>query len=419
MPGMLSRRTLLGSAAAATLARPALAAPVTLDFWDMISGPPEYIETGRRLVEEFNTEHPDIQVRYRSIPWTNWYQTFVTAIGAGKAPDLSTGAGYQAVQLYDQGAIRPIDDVIAELRASGELDTFYPGTVDRLRYDNHYVALPWAMDIRVWLYRRDIVEPAGVAPPTNWAELRDAAKRLTGGGKYGLVGSGDTGGSHYLFALMLNNGGGLFDAQRKLVFQSPRNVEALQYLADLVRDGSVNPASAGYDSDTRRRSFIQGEAAFILDGPGFADSAPPDVKAKIGVLPPLAGPHGDKGSIEWVNNIMVYDQTKQYEATKLFLKWWSAHELVMFTQGHARTLSARRTFLADPYFAADPVRSTIIANYLPIGKSTGYAAPGIFPQLNAVEGEGAMFTLVQQILQGKDVRSSMTQAEPKLQQLLG
>jgi multiple sugar transport system substrate-binding protein len=85
---------------------------VDLQFWDMIWGGPEYIDTGKALVAQFNQDHPDITVTYRSIPWTNWYQTFVTAIGSGTAPDLSTGAGYQAVQLYDQGAILPIDDLI-------------------------------------------------------------------------------------------------------------------------------------------------------------------------------------------------------------------------------------------------------------------------------------------------------------------
>jgi multiple sugar transport system substrate-binding protein len=60
----------------------------------MIWGAPEYIDAGKALVAQFNQEHPDITVTYRSIPWANWYQTFVTAIGSGTAPDLSTGAGY-------------------------------------------------------------------------------------------------------------------------------------------------------------------------------------------------------------------------------------------------------------------------------------------------------------------------------------
>ena len=57
--------------------------PVTLNFWDMIWGPPEYIDAAKGLVDQFNTEHPEIKVEYRSVPWNNWYQTFVTAIGAG------------------------------------------------------------------------------------------------------------------------------------------------------------------------------------------------------------------------------------------------------------------------------------------------------------------------------------------------
>jgi len=105
----LSRRAALARTAAA-------AAEVTLNFWGMIWGGPEYIEAAKALVEQFNASHPDIQVKYRSVPWTNWYQTFVTAIGAGAAPDISTGAGYQPAQLYDMGAISPMDAMIAELK---------------------------------------------------------------------------------------------------------------------------------------------------------------------------------------------------------------------------------------------------------------------------------------------------------------
>jgi multiple sugar transport system substrate-binding protein len=119
---------------------------VDLQFWDMIWGGPEYIDAGKALVAQFNQEHPDITVNYRSVPWTNWYQTFLTAIGSGTAPDLSTGAGYQAVQLYDQNAILPIDDLISDWKAKGKLDDFLPNTVDILKYDHHYVALPWAID---------------------------------------------------------------------------------------------------------------------------------------------------------------------------------------------------------------------------------------------------------------------------------
>ncbi|HYY27191.1 MAG TPA: sugar ABC transporter substrate-binding protein, partial [Chthoniobacterales bacterium] len=222
-------------------------AKIDVQFWDMIWGGPEYIDAGKALVAQFNQEHPDINVTYRSIPWANWYQTFVTAIGSGTAPDISTGAGYQAVQLYDQGAILPIDDVISAWKANGKLDDFFPNTIDILKYDNHYVALPWAIDIRVWYYRKDLFEKANLKPPTNWEEFKAAAKALTDpkNDQYGMVAAGDTLGEHLLLTLMFNNGGGLFTKDRKIDLVSDRNIEALKFLGDLVQSHYVYPASAG------------------------------------------------------------------------------------------------------------------------------------------------------------------------------
>src|SRR5690606_8594993 len=101
-----SRRRLLqlvlaGTALSLSMGQ-AMAQPVSIDFWDMIWGGSEYPVAAQALVDRFNAENPDIQVVYRSVPWSNWYETYVTAIASGSAPDLSTGAGFQAVQFYDQ-----------------------------------------------------------------------------------------------------------------------------------------------------------------------------------------------------------------------------------------------------------------------------------------------------------------------------
>ena len=82
-----ARSALCGSALALTalFGSTGAHAQVTLNFWDMIWGPPEYIDTAKALVAKFNKENPGIQVQYRSVPWANWYQTYVTAIGAGTA----------------------------------------------------------------------------------------------------------------------------------------------------------------------------------------------------------------------------------------------------------------------------------------------------------------------------------------------
>ncbi|NLS01718.1 sugar ABC transporter substrate-binding protein [Rhizobium sp. P38BS-XIX] len=416
------RRTALAFALMAatslmTLNGAANAAAVKLQFWDMIWGQPEYIKAAQAVVQEFNKEHPDIQVEYRSIPWSNWYQTFVTAVSSGSAPDISTGAGYQAVQLYKMGAIRPLDDMIDKMKADGDLKDFSPGTIDTLRFDNHYVSLPWGLDIRVWFYRPSLLKAAGVEVPETWDEFRAAAKKLTGNGKYGVIASGDTGGSHYLLASMLNNGGALFDADGKSTFASnPRNVEALDWLSSLVTDGSMHPASPGYSSDDRRAAFLKGEGAFVLDGPNTykgAGAATDD----IAVLPPLKGPHGDLGTIFWVNNIMMYKQTKNPEAAETFMRWWSQHQLPLWTEGHTSQIPARQSFIKDAV-AGDKTYQYVVDHYIPIGKTTATAYKGIFPQLSEIEGEGVLQTLTQQIFQGVPVTDALPQADSRIQEIM-
>ncbi|CAM2155544.1 multiple sugar transport system substrate-binding protein [Pararobbsia alpina] len=391
--------------------------PVKLQFWDMIWGPPSYIDAAKNLVTDFNKAHPDIQVEYRSVPWNNWYQTYLTAIGSGSAPDISTGAGYQAVQFYDQGAIRPLDDLVAEMKASGDDKDFLPNTLETLKYNGHYVALPWGIDIRVWYYRKDLLQAANQKVPTNWSELRAVAKAVTGKGKYGLVSSGDTGGSHYLYTAMLNNGGALFTPDRKLTLTSDRNMEAWRFYEGMVKDGSVSPASAGYTADDARAAFYRGESAFYLDSPGDIASAGA-AASQIGIVPPLAGPHGDKGTIYWVNNIMVYKQTKHPDEVKTFLKWWSHNEKALWTAGGTRQLPVRKSFASDPYFTNSAELSEVIRDYVPIGKTTATKAPGIFPALNDVEGEGAFQTMTQQLWQGKPLDQITGAAQSRLSQLV-
>ncbi|TDF93285.1 ABC transporter substrate-binding protein [Paenibacillus piri] len=390
---------------------------VELKFWDMVWGPPEYIEVAKKLVAKFNEENPGIKVSYQSTPWDNWYQTFTTAIASGTAPDVSTGAGYQAFQFYQMGAILPVDDVVDEMKKAGKLDDFYEGTVESLKYDNHYVSMPWALDIRVPFYNKETFEKAGVAVPKTWDELREAAKKLSGSGKYGMVMPSDTGGTHYLFALMLNNGGGMFTADKKVDFMNERNVEAIKFIASMVKDGSINPAGAGFKGDDAVKSFGQGNAAMIIRNPGFKDALP-EMKSKIGIIPPIKGPHGETATIRWANNMMVYKQSKHPAEAKKFLTWWLENNTPLWTEGHSNQLPARKTVAKNDYFQKDEHVKFILDHYVPIGTGTGARYPSSFPELNEIEGEGLMQTLTQELIMGKDPTESMKKAETKIKEIM-
>ena len=391
---------------------------VELKFWDMVWGPTEYIETAQKLVEQFNAEHPNIKVTYQSTPWANWYQTFTTAIAAGAGPDISTGAGYQAFQFYDMDAILPIDDVIEELRANGTLDDFYTGAIDTMLYDNHYVAMPWGIDIRVWYYRKDLFEQAGVSVPKTFEEFREAMKKLSGNGKYGLVVHAvDNGGVQFLLTTMINNGGGIFTEDKKVDFMNERNIETFRWIADMVKDGSIDPASTGYKQEDATKAFGSGTAAVHLTTPSFKDELP-ELADKLGIIPPMEGLHGDKGSLRWVNNIMIYSATKHPEEAKTFLKWWIENNKPLWTEGHTGQLPVRISVAQDPYFQEDPILKQVLDEYVPIGKPTGTHYPAAFPELNEIEGEGVLHTLSQEVLLGKDPVEAMEKAEKRFKEIM-
>jgi multiple sugar transport system substrate-binding protein len=112
-------------------------AQVELNFWDQVWGPGSYSQRAQQLVDDFNKSQDDIHVTYRSVPWANWYETYVTAIASGSAPDISTGAGFQAVQFYSMDAIYPVDDLVKEMEADGSAKDFAPGTLEAMKYDGH------------------------------------------------------------------------------------------------------------------------------------------------------------------------------------------------------------------------------------------------------------------------------------------
>ncbi|SFU17112.1 sugar ABC transporter substrate-binding protein [Mesorhizobium sp. YR577] len=393
---------------------PVAAQQVTLNFWDMNWGDKAYPAAGQALVERYNKEHPDVQVVYRSVPWSNWYETYVTAIASGSAPDISTGGGFQAVQFYDQGSILPVDDVVKEIGNS----EFEASTLDAMKYDDHYVGLPWALNVKVVLYRKDILEAAGIKPPTTFDELRQAAKATTGNGKFGLVAAGDASGAHWITHIAIANGGGLFNKDGTAGLTSERSKEGLQILADMVKDGSVNPASAGYTNNDALGAFFRGEATFVLAGATAASQAG-EAKSKIGILPPLKGPHGDIQGLYFVNNIMAYKQTQYPKETMAFMKWWSDNAMSLWTEGHVNNLPARQSIASNPYFTNDPDIKFVLDNYMTGAKTLSQIKGGTFPLLNTIDGDGFLWSLVQSIWQGQPLEAPLDSAQSHLEEVLG
>ncbi len=50
-----------------------------------------YEPTVQGLVDQFNSEHPDIHVTVQFHSWDNYYQEYLTSVTSGMAPDVTNG----------------------------------------------------------------------------------------------------------------------------------------------------------------------------------------------------------------------------------------------------------------------------------------------------------------------------------------
>jgi multiple sugar transport system substrate-binding protein len=392
---------------------------VTINFWDMNWGNNSYFDVAKQLVTQFNNTHKGITVKYQGLPWNNWYQTFTTALGSGTGPDISTGGSFMGVQFYSTNDVLALDDVLDQVKANGQFNDYLPNSFNPMQYKGHTITWPWASDIRIPFYRMDMFDAAGVKVPTTWDEWRTAAKALTKNGKYGMLEPGaDNVTEHTMEALMINNGGGLFDTTGKLDFSNnPRNIEALQFFSDFVQDGSMDPASTGYQSADVTKAFSRGDAAITVGGPAWTAQMDASVVKNVGVIPPMMSPHGTKGTINWINNIVVYSATKHPNETKEFLLWWVQNNKPLWTQGGCSPIPILSSFYKDPFFD-NPVMNTIQKQYVPVAKSANAQANSVFPALNPMDGDGTLVTLGQNLLTKKNFQTSVQTAETGLQKIM-
>ncbi|CAM5259330.1 MULTISPECIES: ABC transporter substrate-binding protein [Streptomyces] len=137
------------------------------------------------------------------------------------------------------------------------------GIVNFGSYKGTYYGAARSVNTLALFYNKDILDQAGVKVPATWDELRKAAKKLTGGKRYGLALSagGAEDGVFQFTPFMWSNGG---DETR---LDSPQVVGALDYWKALLADGSLSKSTVSWTQADVNDQFMAGNAAMMINGP--------------------------------------------------------------------------------------------------------------------------------------------------------
>lgn len=407
----ISRRAALGlglagtvSMALAACSRPGSGgAGGKLKFWDMQwgTGTP-YTNAARGIAERYTPASGKLGVTYQSQSWTNWYQTFTSAAASRTTPAVSSGAAFLPYYFMEQGVCVPADNLVALLDKRGEND-FLPGLLDAMKTKNGYVGVPWSLDLRVLWYRKSLLEQAGAAVPTDWDSFIAAGTALQKKGMIGLgmaAGSTTTDAQHTVAALMINNGGGLFAADATPDCVTDTNIETLDFLNECVRKGIIDPHAASYTTDNLNSDWKSGHVAMGFNQTGLDMTLPDASRTDAVVASPIKGPHGNTGTVYYINPLWMFKTTPSQESSEEFLAYYLSQIKDFWTQGVDTDLPVKKSITDLPVIQNNPNLAKSVKEWQPIGKTIGALAPSPFGALNAVDGGTASATFVQQIVEG-------------------
>lgn len=353
---------------------------------------------------------------YQVIQWANFTQTFSSAVASNTGPAVSSGGGTQAFQFESQGKIAYADDLLNSWKSDGLYDDFLPGLIDTMKVDKGYAAVPYNLDMRVLWYNKKLLAQAGVEPPKDWDSFEKVCAALKKQNIYGYgtaAGAGAYTGGHILVSWMINNGGGLFDADHQPDMVTDANVQAMDYVLELVKKGYVDPRSSSYTSDNAQSQWKAKKFGMGFDTAGLANNVGGSIADDLTVGSPLTGPSGKKGALYFPNNIMMYTNTPSQKGSEAFLTYYFKNMSELWTKHTGIGLPPLKSISETAEFKQDPNAVKAIEEWQPISRT--WAAPGsnsLFLGVTAVDGTPAMDTFTQSILGGKTTsRAALTKLQ--------
>jgi multiple sugar transport system substrate-binding protein len=237
---------------------PATCSNVELQYWNPFTGPDGPFMG--QLVDQFNAEHPNIQVVMTT--QGEYYTQLSTAAASDTLPDVAIVHADQVATQAFRNILRPIDDLVKQAGIDGgdfPESVWAAGEVAGKRY-----SIPLDIHPLVMFYNEDLLTKAGIeGPPTNAEEFAAAADAVAKAGGKGFQITGGWG-THLIFrALLYQFGGTEFSEDgTKATFNSEAGVQALQWM----KDAQSKWSDPNLEADAELNTFKGGNVGLIMNG---------------------------------------------------------------------------------------------------------------------------------------------------------
>ncbi len=279
------------------------AAKKTLNYW---LGPDDAngVNAKKKWLEEQGvaTAMPTVTLEYGLTPgWPDFWSKLLIAVASGTAPDVVKEKEAFTRQLSWKKSATNLDPYIQK---SGLKSTdFVPTSWEQTVYKNSQYSIPLEPYVMSFSMNDEVYTKAGLVDgsgkpkaPSDWKEWREQNKTLqkalpAGGFAHQYYEYGTREWNLMYFNQWLVAAGGKFwadDAKTKIDINSDAGIKAMQFLLDMVEDGTSQPPDTAVASDARFRPQYSGLIANWIQGPwaigGFKNQAP-NLKYTLALIP--------------------------------------------------------------------------------------------------------------------------------------
>lgn len=302
----------------------------------------QYGEQGtEQAVKKYAAAYKKATVKVQWIPG-NYDQKSAAALLTKSGPDVFEYGNGPTIDMITGKQVVDLTDVYGDAK-----DDFTASLLDRMTWKGKIYGVPQVVDMQLFVYRKSMLQKAGVEPPKTLDELVAAAKKLTTGKVKGLFLGNDGGAGVLAGPVLWSSGHDYLTSDNKPDFDNAQVASALEKFHQLFKSGHLLLGAPTDWSDPG--AITSGLTAIQWTGlwnfPMLKDKLGDD----FGVLPfPAIGSSGKPSVPVGAYASCVSARAKDVEAAKAFVKWlWvdQTDDQLDFAQSYGFHIPARESLI--------------------------------------------------------------------------
>lgn len=310
----------------------------------------------KRVLQDFEAQHPKIQVKYEVIS-DQYMDVIKTRLVGEAAPDVFYLDALEAPFLMSQDVLEPLD---AYITPEFDLADFETNLLNSFKYQNRIYGFPKDYSTLSLFYNKKAFAAAGLSsPPTTWEELRSYSRQLTGKlNKYGFGEIPELARQTYKIKAF---GGQIISQNDYASFASEPGLQGLQLVIDQYQKDRSSAQKSDVGTSSGSEMFGQSKVAMVIEGnwaiPYLNDTFP-NLEFATAEIPSI---NGKKNTMVFTVAYVMNKQAKHKAEAWELISYLTGKQGMQKWTGTGFALPTRKSVAEKLGYDKDPLRSPFVS----------------------------------------------------------